>query len=64
MWINRAEYETLKSTAKNNKHDANMFRNIINYVKENKIAMYEDFVFVNYEMWSELTSKFSSLHIS
>ena len=34
MWVNREEYENLKSIAKNNEHDANMFRRLIENTKD------------------------------
>ena len=60
MWINRAEYETLKKIAKNNRDDADAFRELINRIKKNKIIIQKDFVLISYDTWRELTSKFNS----
>ena len=60
MWVNRAEYENLKSTAENNENDADAFRRLIKYIKEKKTVVHNDFVLVSYDVWSELTSKFGS----
>jgi hypothetical protein len=60
MWISRAEYENLKGIAKNNEHDADTFRRLIEYIKEKKTVVHNDFVLVSYDVWGELTNKFSS----
>lgn len=60
MWISRTEYENLKDIAKNNEHDADAFRRLIEYIKEKKTVVHNDFVLVSYDVWSELTNKFSS----
>lgn len=61
MWVNKTEYEELKSTAKDNEYDAKMFRDLIKYIKEKKTAvLYADFVLINRDKWDELTNKFSS----
>jgi len=60
MWINRAKYETLKSTAENNENDADMFRKLIEHIKEKKTVIYGDFVLISHDVWGELTSKFNS----
>jgi hypothetical protein len=60
MWINRAEYERLKSTAENNEYDANMFRRLIQDIKEKKSILHSDFIIVSFDVWNELTDKFQS----
>lgn len=61
MWINKVEYENLKSTAKDNEYDAKMFRELIKYIKESKTAVfYADFVLINRYKWNELINKFNS----
>lgn len=61
MWVNKMEYEKLKSTAKDNEYDAKMFRDLTKYIKESKTAVfYADFVLINRDKWDELTNKFSS----
>lgn len=61
MWVNRTEYEKLKSTAKNNEYDAIMFRNLIKYMKEKKtVVCNNDFILINRDVWNELTNKFNS----
>ena len=60
MWINRAEYETLKKIAEKNRDDADRFRELINYAKEKKNVIHKDFVLISYDTWCELTSKISS----
>ena len=60
MWINKAEYEELKSTAENNKRDADMFRRLIKNIKEKKTIIHNDFVIINFDVWNELTNKFQS----
>lgn len=60
MWINRAEYEKLKNTAENNEHDANMFRRLIQSIKEKKNIVHGDFIFVSFDVWNELSNKLQS----
>ena len=61
MWVNKVEYENLKSTAKDNEYDAKMFRDLIKYIKESKTAVfYADFVLINRDKWNELINKFNS----
>jgi hypothetical protein len=60
MWVNRKKYEILENTAKDNEYDAKMFRDLIKYIKEKKTVIHNDFVLVSYDVWSELTNKFSS----
>lgn len=60
MWIKRAEYERLKNVAENNEHDAEMFRELIEYLKERKTIVYDDFILVSRDVWTELISKFDS----
>lgn len=61
MWINRAEYEKLKSAAEDNEYDAKMFRDLIKYIKEKKTAVYyADFVLIRRDAWDELLNKFYS----
>lgn len=60
MWINRAEYERLKNVAENNKHDAEMFRMLIQDVKEKKFIIHSDFIFVSFDVWNELSNKWQS----
>lgn len=61
MWVNKIEYENLKSTAKDNEYDAKMFRDLIKYIKESKTAVfYADFVLIDRDKWNELINKFNS----
>ena len=60
MWINRAEYENLKSIAENNEYEANMFRRLIQDVKERKTIIHNDFVIVDFDVYSKLLDKFQS----
>lgn len=60
MWINKAEYKKLKSIAKNNEHDADMFRRLTQSIKEKRTIIDRDFVLMSFDVWSELTNKFSS----
>lgn len=61
MWISRAKYETLESTAKNNEYDAKKFRDLIQYIKEKKTAIYhDDFILISRDIWNELSNKYCS----
>lgn len=60
MWINRTEYNNLKSTAENNEHDANLFRRIVEHVKEKNTIIYTDFVIMDYDTWNELANKYTT----
>lgn len=60
MWINKAEYEALKKESDNNLRDADMFRQLVHAIKENKTIMYKDFVILSRDVWDELTNKFHS----
>ena len=57
MWINRAEYENLKSTAENNERDANMFRRLIKDIKEKKTIIHSDLIIISFDVWNELKNK-------
>ena len=60
MWINRVEYENLKSTAKDNEYDAKMFRDLVTYIKEKKTVLCCDFVLVGRDTWDEISNKYNS----
>lgn len=60
MWISKKEYEHLKNMVENNEHDANMFRKLIQNIKEKKSIIHNDFIIVNFDIWNELTNKFQS----
>lgn len=61
MWINKVEYENLKSAAKDNEYDAKMFRDLTKYIKEEKAAVYySDFILISRDKWDELSNKFYS----
>ena len=60
MWINRAEYENLKSIAENNEHYAKMFHELIECLKKRKTIVYGDFILVSRDVWTELISIFDS----
>lgn len=60
MWISKQEYEHLKNMVENNEHDANMFRKLIQNIKEKKSIVHNDFIIVNFDIWNELTNKFQS----
>lgn len=60
MWISKQKYENLLNMVKNNEHDADKFRRLIEYAKENKTVIYSDFILVSYDKWNELTNKFNS----
>lgn len=60
MWIKKSIYEAMKSLAENNEHDANMFRRLIQDIKEKKNIVHSDFIIVSFDVWDELTNKFQS----
>lgn len=60
MWINKAEYENLKSIAKNNEHDANMFRRLTQSIKEKRTIIDRDFVLMSFDVWNECVNNFQS----
>ena len=51
----------MKHTAENNEYDANMFRDLVKYIKEKKTAVYyADFILISRDAWDELSNKFYS----
>lgn len=58
MWVNRGEYENLKSIAKDNEYDAKMFRDLVKYIKEEKTVFYCDFVMMSRDTWDEVSNKY------
>lgn len=60
MWIKKSEYENLKSIAKNNEHDADMFRSLIKNIKEKKTVTHRDFVLMSYDVWNRCVNNFQS----
>ena len=60
MWINRVEYENLKSRAEDNEHDAEMFRSLVKYIEEEKTVFYCDFILVSRDKWDEISNKYNS----
>lgn len=60
MWINRIEYENLKSMAKDNEYDANNFRDLVRYIKEKKTVFYCDFVMMSRDEWDEVSNKYNT----
>ena len=57
MWVNRTEYENLKSVAEDNEYDAKMFRDLVKYIQEKKTVFYCDFVMMSHDIWSEMSNK-------
>ena len=60
MWINKEKYEHLNCMAENNEHDAKMFRDLVNYIKEKKTIVYCDFVMMSRDKWDEILNKHNS----
>jgi hypothetical protein len=60
MWISKAEYEELSSTAAENEHDAKMYREIFKLSNKNDIRIYHDFVIVGYDYFRDLLTKQSA----
>lgn len=60
MWINKAEYENLKSIAEANEYDAKCFRDLIDYIKKKKTVFYCDFVLVSRDTWNEISNKYNT----
>ena len=60
MWVNKVEYENLKSTAKDNEYDAKMFRDLVGYIKEKKTVFYCDFVMMSRDTYDEISNKYST----
>ena len=60
MWVNRTEYENLKSVAEDNEYDAKMFRDLVKYIQEKKIVFYCDFVMMSHDIWSEMSNKYNT----
>lgn len=60
MWVNKVEYENLKSIAKDNEYDAKMFRDLVRYIEEKKTVFYCDFVMMSRDTWDEVSNKYST----
>lgn len=60
MWVNRVEYENLKSIAKDNEHDAKMFHDLVRYIKEKKTVYYYDFIMLSRDTYDEIANKCST----
>ena len=60
MWINRAEYEKLKSAAEDNQYDADRFRSLVKYIKEKKNVIYNDFIMTSSDIWNEILNKYNT----
>jgi hypothetical protein len=60
MWVNRVEYENLKSIAKDNEYDAKMFRDLVRYIKEKKTVFYCDFIMMSRDTYDEISNKYST----
>ena len=60
MWINKEKYEELQYTAKDNEHDARMFRGLVKYIKEKKTVLHCDIVLVSRDVWDEVVNKYNS----
>ena len=60
MWVNRVEYENLKSMAEDNEYDAKMFRSLIKHIKEKHNVFYSDFVLIKRDVWGEIVNKSNS----
>ena len=60
MWINRVEYENLKSIAEDNEHDAEMFRSLVKYIKEEKTVFCCDFILVSRDKWDKISNEYNS----
>lgn len=60
MWVNKVEYENLKSIAKDNEYDAKMFRDLVRYIKEKKTVFYCDFIMMSRDAYDEISNKYST----
>ena len=60
MWINKGKYEHLNCMAENNEHDANMFRRLVEYIKEKKTVLHNDVVIMSRDTWNEILNKCNS----
>lgn len=54
MWVNKREYELTKRMAEDNEHDANLFRNLLYALRENKIMHHSEFVIMGTEAYETL----------
>ena len=54
MWINKGKYEHLNRMAKDNEHDANMFRRLMNKVKANIIVSQPEFIMMSPQAFESL----------
>lgn len=60
MWVNRTEYENLKSVAEDIEYDAKKFRDLVKYIQEKKTVFYCDFVMMSRDIWSEMLNKYNT----
>lgn len=58
MWVNRKEYEIMKSMAENNKHDADSFRRIMFSLREKTIIRNSDFIIMKPETFDKIYERF------
>ena len=58
MWISKEKYEKLERDAKDNEYDAEMFRDLVKYIKEKNTVFYYDFVMMSRDTWDEVSNKY------
>lgn len=59
MWISKEKYERLNRMAKDNEHDASLYRRLVECVKEKKTVLSADFVIMSNDKWNEIYNKYN-----